>query len=346
MGVLPQKAEYALDGALSWDEEGSERKRIIREWTKRGLLRGELGEISFFPWDRKPSGDGKLANKMGGVIGVAGMGQPGTFHRPQLKILARSIARAVGLLPVRKTIATVLIGAGTGNIPIKDAAQTLVEGIAEALKEDASLTVKKVRIVERYLDRALEILRELNEAKEAFEKKKLNLEIIEELSEGKEEEGDVSPEFSCSMLLASLTEESAVSSKSSAGTVLDESLQQLPSGEFILDKARKKLDQVREECKGAEGGKNLRKLAMGLAGCAREMEPRARKQASRAAFWAVGEDIHAAAITDTVTVTEREIAGRMPLDQTSHRAVDGPERRAKGADYGIGKDAASPAGAF
>jgi hypothetical protein len=312
MGVVPQKAEWALDGALSRDTEGSGRKRIIREWTKRGLLRGELGEIAFFPWDPDR------------LVGVAGMGRPGTFHRPQLKILARSIARAVGLLPERKTIATVLIGAGIGNLRLKDAAQTLVEGIAEALKEDSYLQVKKLRIVERYLDRAIEILDVLTDLGKRDD---LNMEVHPELLQ--QSDGDVSPEFSCSLLLASLVDAGEAEGGSDGTTILDHLLEKLPATGQIPDKARSKLLQVKAECKVGEGEERLRRLAMCLR--LREGDEGQRNSEiptdmpSRVAFWAIGQDIHAAAITNTVTVTEREIADRLGLvERAVERLMDPP----------------------
>ena len=303
MGVLPQKAERALDRAMSGDT-GDGTRRIIREWTKRGLLRGALGEIAFFPWD-----PGKL-------IGVAGMGRPGTFNRAQLKILARSIARSAGLLPHRRTVATVLIGTGSGNLRLKDAAQTLVEGVAEALNEDPSLNLDKLRIVEQYLDRATEILDILTPL---GRQEKLGLELHPQLV--REGGGEVSPEFSCSLLLASLADAGDAAAGQDGATTLNQLLANLPAEGEISRKAREKLEQVRQECKVEGGEERLHRLAM----CLRLREEDAEEQSpegpipARVAFWTDDQNIHAAAITNTVTVTERTIAGRMGLVE---RAVE------------------------
>jgi hypothetical protein len=315
VGVLPQKAERALDRAMAGETDGSDKRRIIREWTKRGLLRGALGEVAFFPWD--PGGR---------LVGVAGMGRPGTFHRPQLKILARSLARSAGLLPQRHTIATVLIGAGSGNLRLKDAAQTLIEGIAEALNEDPTLKLDRVRIVERYLDRAIEVLDVLTSLSK---KEGLGLNVQPELSS--ESGGDVSPEFSCSLLLASLADAGDAAGGADGASILDQLLQNLPADGMVPDKVRTKLQQVREECQVGEGEDRLRRLAM----CLRlreedDEQPADEPIPSRVAFWADGQDIHAAAITNTVTVTEREIAGRMGLvERAVERLIDPPEEQLK-----------------
>ena len=138
MGVPPQRAEEMLDRQVSrWEKEGD--RLIISEFARRSVFRGPLGEVSFFPWD-----PGKL-------VAVAGMGRPGTFHRPQLRMLARGLARSVGLLPDRSRLATVLIGSGDGNLTVCDAATALVEGFFDAVVEDPLLHLDELRIVERKL---------------------------------------------------------------------------------------------------------------------------------------------------------------------------------------------------
>jgi hypothetical protein len=314
MGVPPQKGELALDRAVSGAEDRSRKTLLITEWTRRGLLRGALGEVVFFPWDPR------------GVVAVAGMGRPGTFHKPQLKILARSIARSVGLLPRRSTIATLLIGSGPGNLAVRDAAIGLVEGIAEELNEDPSLEIGKLSIVEQYLDRSMEILDALSELRR---KDYLGLDIKPALAD--EGGGEISPEFGCSLLLASLADFTEGPRDSGVAPMLDQLLAMLPDKGRLPDRVRAKLDEVKEKCKGWEGIERLRRLAM----CFRlreEADPVSDKAAipSRVSFWADGQDIHAAAITNTVTVTERQIAGRMPLvERAIERLINPPKDELK-----------------
>ena len=48
MGVLPQNAEWALDCALSRTKEPS--RLLLTDLTRRGAIRGALGDLNFFPW--------------------------------------------------------------------------------------------------------------------------------------------------------------------------------------------------------------------------------------------------------------------------------------------------------
>ena len=73
-GVLPQRAELALDRALS----GPDRQLgVIVAQTQRGLIRADVGDISMFPWLHKDD-DHR-------IIAVVGMGQPGSFDATALR---------------------------------------------------------------------------------------------------------------------------------------------------------------------------------------------------------------------------------------------------------------------
>ena len=71
-GVLPQRAEWSLDQAISTkdDPDGG----IIASHTRRGALPGAIGDVSYFPW-ATPGPSAPLP--------VAGMGDPGVFGRAQ-----------------------------------------------------------------------------------------------------------------------------------------------------------------------------------------------------------------------------------------------------------------------
>ncbi len=71
VGVLPQNAELALDRALSGTEEPS--RLVLTDLTRRGVIRGALGDVIFFP-----RADGRQ-------IVLAGMGRPGTFGEAQFR---------------------------------------------------------------------------------------------------------------------------------------------------------------------------------------------------------------------------------------------------------------------
>jgi hypothetical protein len=248
------------------------------------------------------------------------MGGLGTFRKPQLKILARSVARCVGLLPERETIATLLIGSGAGNLTVREAVQGLAEGVSEALGQDPALTVRTLRIVERYLDRALEILDTLKEL-DFSSTRGIALDVAGELVD---QGGEISPEFGCSLLLASLTD----AAEGAGGQVLDDLLASLPH-ETVRTRVREKLVTLRSQCAGGEQRTRLQRLAMGLRLRGPNDDAGQQNLSSRVAFWADGEDVHAAAITSTVTVTERTMGARLPLVRSAiERLTDPPDEQA------------------
>jgi hypothetical protein len=116
LGVLPQTAERKLDELVSGTDGRSGEKLIITELTSRAALRGELGEVVFFPAPK------------GRVAALGGMGSVGTFRAAQVRILARAVGQAVGLLPAHSVLATVLIGSGKGNLRIREACRSASPG--------------------------------------------------------------------------------------------------------------------------------------------------------------------------------------------------------------------------
>ena len=156
MGVVPQRAELVLDMLISRSSESASGKLVLTELSKRGAIRGELGEIMFFPL-----GDRQL-------VAVAGMGRPGTFRTGQLRRLARTVAQVVGLLPRHNTLATVVIGSGEGNMPMDESVQVFLEGFIEALSGDGGLRIDQVTFVENKLDRAMDIQQALKKSAHQF----------------------------------------------------------------------------------------------------------------------------------------------------------------------------------
>ena len=165
-GVEPQRAELALDRVVSGvgdDEDVDPRRLVITQHSRRGMLRGALGDVEFFPWGRD--------DQRGRLVAVVGMGRPGTFDRPALRQLVRSLMFAVGGLPGAQTVGTVLIGSGEGTLSIADAVSGLVRGIGEAIDEMAAsedlrfvAPITVLRIAERERGRAQEIHAELTAA--------------------------------------------------------------------------------------------------------------------------------------------------------------------------------------
>ncbi len=304
-GVPPQRAERALDQKVSrWEKKGD--RLIISEFARRGVFRGSLGEVSFFPWD-----PGKL-------VAVVGMDRPGTFHQSQLRILARGLARSVGLLPDRANLATVLIGSGDGNLNVYDAATVLIEGFFEALLEDPTLHLDELKIVERDLDRALEIHKFLTElfGSKTFKSRfdgKLRYSLNKKLSDDPAGGGDVSPEFGCSLLLGAIAAIDGLADQTDIEKRVDRLLSRYPYPQLPAV-IKKKFQQLKQQFEGNDLDEieQVKRFAMALRLREREVDW-VENVPSRVAFRVNGEDIHASAITNKVTVTERRIFDRLPL---------------------------------
>ncbi|MFD5411374.1 CHAT domain-containing protein [Streptomyces nojiriensis] len=116
--VVPAAAELALDRAISVDP-----RRTITEHTKLGWIEAQLGEVAYFPCKEGPVR----------CAAVVGMGPMGTLtERRAVQLYASLLGEALGLGHVG-TMATVLIGSGTGNLTVKQAARALVRGFADTL---------------------------------------------------------------------------------------------------------------------------------------------------------------------------------------------------------------------
>jgi pimeloyl-ACP methyl ester carboxylesterase len=126
IGVRPQYAEGDLDVTISSHLLGGRKPEptelLITQYVERGTLRGELGQPFFIPDPREP----------GRVIVLAGMGLPGRFGKPELTVLVRELAWALGQLGKRH-LASVLIGAGGGYMRVEEGVEAWLRGLDRAL---------------------------------------------------------------------------------------------------------------------------------------------------------------------------------------------------------------------
>ena len=151
-GVTPQRAERALDEKVS----SNEAQLVITDHTRRGALRGALGDVNYFRW-----ADPKLSHR---VVAVAGMGRPGSFGLGSLRRLVRELVVSLSSLPNVKTVCSVLIGSGKGTLSISDAVLGLIDGIVEALSQaPVRGSLETLRIVEQEHARALTIFEAVKE---------------------------------------------------------------------------------------------------------------------------------------------------------------------------------------
>lgn len=318
--VLPQGAERALDYLVSGGKSSEGGNYLITELTRRRALRGDVGEVIFFP-----TPDGR-------VVAVAGMGRLGTFQAAHLRVLALSVGQVVGLLPGRSVLGTVLIGSGKGNLKVREAVAPFLEGLAEALDAHPGLSLQRVRIVEKHLDRALEILRAVRKIAELRNEERKRRQVVgvelvagTTLVDGKR--GEVPADFGCAMLLATLAMAGNEPPSSELGVALNSVLKKLPDG--VADTVRNRLRGALVQGSAPKEWP-LATLAMDFRLREGESDMGGDDIPSRVAFWRGDDDVHAAAITNTTTVVERAISRRAPLvDQACDRLQNAPDDRAE-----------------
>ena len=146
LGGKPASAELDLDRAISRKRGSSKRvddaDLLITQLAERGTIRGDLGQTFLLP-DPRTTADR--------VIAIAGMGVPGRFGMPELTVVARELCWSLGRIG-KQHLATVLIGAGKGNLSAADAALAWINGIKAAISGsigDERRSLRRITFVER-----------------------------------------------------------------------------------------------------------------------------------------------------------------------------------------------------
>jgi pimeloyl-ACP methyl ester carboxylesterase len=146
----PLMAEQRLDEAVSRElmgkkyrpkEEIPDVEKLLALYSERNIVRGTLGQPFFIPDPRSDNGR---------LIVLAGMGEAGRFGVPELTVMARELCWSLGRLRKRH-LATVLIGAGQGNLPTDQAVPAWLRGIGYALtgsEHDKDWRLQRVTFVE------------------------------------------------------------------------------------------------------------------------------------------------------------------------------------------------------
>ena len=227
---------------------------------------------------------------------LAGMGRLGTFREPQLRTLAASVTQSVGRLLPNPIICTVLIGAGFGNLTVSEAVSGLIEGSARALGAEPSLRSVTIRIVERHLDRAYEVLAAVRESMARLAgAHPVDLISPNDVIELDDSGGTIPVPFGFSMILASL----AQACFDGETAPLDTLTKQLPA---------KLKERVLEVLKDRGKQRNAKQLGLAFRIVDHDRSSGA-KVADRVSFAHDGARVHAAAITNltTVKVTTMEV---------------------------------------
>ncbi|MFL6256942.1 MAG: CHAT domain-containing protein [Pyrinomonadaceae bacterium] len=146
----PLMAEQMLDEAISREllkrkyppgTEIPDVEKLLALYSERSIVRGTLGQPFFIPDPR---------SRTGRLIVLAGMGEAGRFGVPELTVMARELSWSLGRLRKRH-LATVLIGAGQGNLPIDQAVTAWLRGIGYALTgspHDRDWRLQRITFVE------------------------------------------------------------------------------------------------------------------------------------------------------------------------------------------------------
>jgi hypothetical protein len=193
IGVQPQKAELRIDESVSAALLGKELSKkftpaksdlLLTQYTERGIIQGKLGQPFLIPDPRPPKG--RKSGTTDRLIAIAGMNEPGRFGMPELTVLARELCWALGRLN-KFHLATVMIGAGEGNLPLADALSGWLNGIRRAVAGstfDAGRRIQRVTFIE-YDPRKVILLNKLIEKERGRQdKNKTRFEIsYEPLSE-------------------------------------------------------------------------------------------------------------------------------------------------------------------
>jgi hypothetical protein len=295
-GVMPQAAERALDIAISGltgNVAENDPRLVLTDMTDRGILRGALGDVTFVPWGRR------------NIVAVAGMGRPGTFQENEVRQLWRSVARTVGRLPRRRTITTVLVGSGVGNLDLMRCVRQMLAGVSDAVDEEPALRIGCVRIVERELGRALKILEELRLALKQ-ESRRHGARFHERRTLRAGRGGIIPRRFGYAMLLAALAKSSGLPPRSRVRKALESLLQALPPN-VSPDRFWKELERR------ARGNPDYRQSVLGFELSDGKTNEHSASVPDRVTYSFDGSRVRCTAITNTSTVTERELGSPFSL---------------------------------
>ncbi len=312
-GLEPQNAELAIDRYLVTGRSGAKLQRgddrlVLTRLTHRGVIRGMLGQIAFFPTARSSSSPPH-------TVAVAGMGYPGTFSRSGLQQLAAQLADAVSTLPDAETLSMVLIGSGEGSLDVREAITGLISGFDQWATADVPQAVprlRRVRIVERSLGKAREVHARLTEMLIQGElvTSGLRLDLTRELVV--ESGGAVDAEYAAALyLLAAGRSPMPQPVRATLRRVDPRSGAAKPGQNPLDERVSEALSELR---KGVAVGSEDATAGPGLLQAADRLRRRIsvvegdRNQSVRLSYLRSDTGVRLAAITDRTTVSERAIA--------------------------------------
>ena len=320
-GVLPQNAELALDCAVSGIPEDCDPIRshlVITRHTRRGILRGALGDVDYFPWP-DPKRHGRL-------VAVAGMGRPGTFDQRALVRLVRELFLSLGVLPNVRTVCTVLIGSGAGTLSVREAVNGLLRGISEAAVEVASdpanadvTPIERLVVAEWGRSRAFEIHAAFeSELANARPDADVEFRLKERVTTGAG--GAVSAEDGLALLVESALVAAASPTRSRRGRALATLVEEISVPETVRALALEKVKDLQ-----TDGDEDVSFDLPHFRVVRRAADRRGAENPVRISFWDDGRAIHVAAIHQAATVPERIVRiDRTLIAELVERTTDPP----------------------
>ncbi len=282
MDLLPQNALRSLDLLVS---RGNGSRQLLTDLTRRGALRCAVGDVHFFPCGSSCQ------------VLVVGMGRQGLFGTSQLARAAQCAAEAVGSVMGGKTVSTILMGTGARNMEVRDAVDGLVCGFVQAMRADPTLSFERLRIVERNLVRAFEIvdmLRVLALTPRYVEQIRVESKLVE--PDGGE--GQIPTQYGFSMLLGAVARAWAEGTENTLYPSAKALCDTLPDG--VRERIAQKLTEGESDVDPRRDGLRFR-----ISDGSPTKDP---ENPDRVTFAQDGRQIRSAAMTNLATVTERVLA--------------------------------------
>lgn len=312
-GVLPQFAELALDKVVSAARAGAGRGAgddlVLTSLSRRGVLRGTLGDVDFYPWAERPER----------IVAVAGMGHPGRFGPTELRLLARNLTWAITSLPRIRTVCTVLIGSGAGNLTIPAALRELFTGMVEAMERaEGAAPIERVRMIEKNLAKAHQIQRDLARLlAQSPGDSPIELVLAKDVR--------VYPNGSAdglALALAAAVDAIRGPARSPSRRAIAAVLRALPVKNQLRQTATRTLEALAKD-----DDRRLERLAASLEVSRISKEPASNGSAAptRMSFVTDGKNIRVAALTETAVIPEREIGVDPELVDEAIQSTRDPE---------------------
>jgi len=319
VGVDPQAAELALDCAVSgirWSDLTESSPLVITRLTRRGVIKGDLGDIHFYPFTRD-RGAKRLA-------AIAGMGLMGTFGRRQLVRLTESLFGAAGSLPKARTLCMVVIGSGVGGLSTAVAVEAIIEGVEKALGDsDARSAIRTLRLVELNLGKALEVQEELENCKARLDAagrgERFRIASAPRNGPGARLGSDYALALALSGLSLATGERSRAKDRSAVAAIVDS----LDLPDAFKEQVTKEISSLRSSSASGKEPINLSRFARRLGIQLRRSTKPDRPIPTRLSVSWDGTNVLVAALTEVAVVPERASGVQKSLiDEAVRRMVD------------------------